>query len=158
MKRLNRRLMIGALCISGVWGASFGDTDAPVVATTPIVTKPVKKHPKKHRKTVAQPSGTPKVMVLSNDDLPKRHNYSTAQDPNLQMTPPVPANNVPMMIRSAPAAPTPAPAPTNPYSGIDAASPRLAPSSDPADLPTPDASAIHSTTDLNKAPPTTSIH
>jgi hypothetical protein len=170
VKYLNGRIILAAVCLAALHRIGLADTaDAPAPIETPAETpappvKPVHKNSKKHHKAVkpASDDATPKVMVLSNDDLPKRHNYYAPQDAAAPTPPAAAANSgAPMIAHPSGGPPVPnaagtsipanPPTPTTtPAGALDAAAPRIAPSSDPADVPTPDASAVHSAGDLNK--------
>src|ERR1700679_155709 len=110
MNRRNWLLIMAGLCIGGISCGSWADMDTPV---------PIKKHHKKHHKTVKPATEAPKVMSLSNDDLPKRHNYYAPQDQGTSPT--AASNNVPVTTRplqqSAPSAA--AAAPGDPYAALN---------------------------------------
>ena len=73
MSGLNWRVILVGLCIAALNRGGWTDMDMPADAPPPVVKKPVKKHHPKHSKPVkkAATEEAPKVMVLSNDDLPQ---------------------------------------------------------------------------------------
>lgn len=162
MSGLNWRVILVGLCIATLGHSGWTDMDMPADTPPPVVKKPVKKHHKKHSKPVKKEpteATAPKVLTLSNDDLPKRHrNYGTPDSNSPETTTTAPITNTSGMTRQTAPAAAAAPAPIDPNAALQAVAPRIAPTSDPMDVPTPDASAVHSTSDLDKPLPTTSIH
>jgi hypothetical protein len=149
-------MMVGLGIGFGIVQLGWTDMDAALQTSSAAVVTPAIKYPKKHKKIVKKTDDTPKVMVLSNDDLPKRHRYYATDTPAGSQDTTVPVTTPSGTPRAATpaAAAVPTPTPTN---AVDAVAPRIAPTSSPSDVPVPDASAVHSSNDLTKEPPVTPI-